>query len=70
MAWNPSPQVAVARDAAQKLGDADQAIVIWINRSTNQFGMASYGRTKSLCSDAGRYGDAAYKAVQDALEAE
>lgn len=63
MAWNPTPEVAVARDAARKLGQADQSIVIWINRETGKLGMASYGETKDLCDQAKLLGDAAYDAV-------
>lgn len=68
MAWNPSPEVAVARDAAAKLGDADQVIVVWLNHRTSVMGMASYGKTKALCNKAGKLGDAAYEAVREACE--
>ena len=57
MAWNPSPEVAVARDAALKLGDSDQVIVIYVRRDVGKIGMASYGKTKELCSQAGKLGD-------------
>lgn len=55
MAFNPSPEVAVARDAAKKLG-AQQCIVIYI-LPEGQLGMASYGKTKQLCELAGELGD-------------
>ena len=67
MAWNPSPEVAVARDAAKKLGDADQCIVIYINYSKDQIGMATYGKTKQLCDEAGTLGNIAFDAVQSAI---
>ena len=70
MAWNPAPEVAVARDAAKKLGDADQCIVIYLNYSTDSIGMASYGKTKALCAEAGKLGEAAYDAVRQLLEAD
>ena len=55
MAWNPSKEVAVARDAAKAL-DAKQAIVLYV-MDNGQYGMASYGQTKDLCKQAGRWGD-------------
>jgi hypothetical protein len=65
MAWNPSPEVAVAREAAKKL-DAPQCIVLWINRDGTRLGMASYGETKALCAEAGKIGTAAHKAAMQA----
>jgi hypothetical protein len=68
MAWNPSPEVAIARDAAKRLGDADQCIVIFLNYRTNKIGMASYGRTKELCADAKELGTIAFEAINDCLK--
>lgn len=68
MAWNPSPEVAVARDAAAKLGNADQVMIVTINYANNQIGVTTYGKTKALCSSAKKLGDAAYKAVYQAME--
>ena len=51
MAWNPSPEVAVARDAAKKLGDASMCIVLWVT-ADEKVGMASYGKTPALCDAA------------------
>ena len=62
MAWNPTPEVAVARDAAQRLG-ADMAVIVYITLDTNATGMASYGRTKALCSVAGKLGDDLFAAT-------
>lgn len=59
MAWNPSPEVAVAREAAKKLG-AEQVVVVFIKADSGQFGMASYGETKALCAEAGKLGDALF----------
>lgn len=64
MAWNPSPEVAVARDAAKALGDAEMCIVVWFTRD-NQLGMASFGKTKSLCQQAGIIGDQIYDYVMN-----
>jgi hypothetical protein len=67
MAWNPSPQVAVARDAAQRLGNAKQCIVIYLT-DAGQIGYASYGRTKQLCDEAKGIADAALEGATDYLE--
>lgn len=68
MAWNPSPEVAVARDAAKRLDDADQVIVLYLNRRLDRIGMATYGKTKALCADAKTLGDAAYDAMYAVLK--
>lgn len=67
MAWNPSTEVAVARDAAKALG-ADQVIVIYLKLEQGQIGMATYGKTKKLCDETKILGDEAYKAVYATLE--
>lgn len=66
MAFNPSPQVAVARDAAEKLG-AEQVIIVYLNHTTGELSMASYGKSKELCRQAAVLGDAAYEAVHQVL---
>ena len=72
MAWNPSPEVAVARDAAKRLDDSDQCIIIYINYRTRGgqggVGMATYGRTKALCDETKRLGNMAFDAVMAGLE--
>ena len=62
MAWNPSPEVAVARDAAKKLGDASMCIVLWV-ASDEKVGMASYGKTKALCDAAKRIADDVWNVI-------
>lgn len=62
MAWNPSPEVAVARDAAKKLGDASMCIVLWVTPD-KKVGMASYGKTRALCDAAKRIADDVWDAV-------
>jgi hypothetical protein len=47
MAWNPSPEVAVARDAAKRLG-ADRCVLIY-TKPDGVIGAASYGKTRALC---------------------
>lgn len=62
MAWNPSPEVAVARDAAKKLGDVPVCIVLYVTND-DKLGMASFGKDRQLCNFAGKLGDAAFDAV-------
>lgn len=69
MAWNPSPEVAVARDAAKSLGDASMCIVLWIDETGEHIGMASYGKTKVLCDEAGSIGRACYEKAMDYIAA-
>lgn len=61
MAFNPSPEVAVARDAAKKLG-ATMCIVLYVTKD-DKLGMASYGDNRILCDHAGAFGDVAFEAV-------
>lgn len=65
MAWNPSPEVAVARDAARAL-KADRTIVFF-TRPDGKFGFASYGETKQKCAAMGRVGDALWEQFSQAL---
>jgi len=56
MAWNPSPEVAVARDAAKKLGAEVGLVIIYLNKDS--LGMVSYGVNRPLCDkmkDLGHY---------------
>lgn len=69
MAWNPSPEVQVARDAATAIGkvtkaNIDMCIVTWIDNQSRA-GYASYGRTSVLCGMARRVADVAYQAIDD-----
>ena len=63
MAWNPSPEVAVARDAAKRLA-ADRCVVIYTTPD-GKLGMASYGQTKELCAATGRIGDVLFEKAKD-----
>ena len=47
MTWNPTPEVAAARDFGKKF-DADRVVIIWTTPH-GQVGMASYGATKKIC---------------------
>ena len=64
MAWNPSPEVAAARDAARKLG-ADRAVIFYTKGQ--QFGVASYGETMAKCAEAKKIGDAIFRNVEAAV---
>lgn len=66
MAWNPSPEVAAARDFGTKFG-FDQVIVLHRNSQTGFIGYASYGKTKALCDDAKTLADRAFEAMEDDL---
>jgi hypothetical protein len=66
MAWNPSPEVAAARDFGKKF-DADQVIIVYMKHKTRQMGSVTYGRTMELCRDTKPLGDIAYQAVREAI---
>ena len=63
MAWNPSPAVAVARDAARRL-KAHQVVIVYLNLVDEKIGMASYGENRVLCAEAGKLGDELYEAAR------
>ena len=65
MAFNPSPEVAAARDAAKSLG-ADCAIVYFV-RPNGQCGYASYGKTQGLCKQTRIAADECWDDVVEAL---
>jgi len=67
MAWNPSPEVAVARDAARKL-NAEQVIIVYLQLRAGKIGMASYGQNKALCDEAGKLGDHLFRTAKDYFE--
>lgn len=69
MAWNPSPEVALARDLAAKLG-ADEVVIVYLNFAKEQVGAISYGKTQAMCSHAKKLSDAAYQSVYETLESE
>jgi hypothetical protein len=63
MAWNPHPHVADLRDLATKW-DADQVIVLAINRRKGAFEVTTYGKTITLCNAAKVIGDKISRAVE------
>jgi len=63
MGWNPSKEVAVARDAAEALDDAPICVVLWLTKGGEKLGMASYGKTRQLCNVAQNLGNWCYEAA-------
>jgi len=63
MAWNPSPEVAAARDAAKALNNAPIVVLLYLTND-QRLGMASYGRTRELCKFAGELGDHCFEAMK------
>jgi hypothetical protein len=67
MAWNPSPEVGVARDAAQRFGhiagsQVTECVVLYVT-ADRRIGYASYGPTRAMCADAGHLADKLYAAA-------
>lgn len=62
MAYNPSPLVKVARDAASMIGvirgegQVEQCIVFYVY-ANGRIGYSSYGRNKLACDSARRMAD-------------
>jgi hypothetical protein len=59
MAWNPSPEVAVARDVAAKF-KADRVVILYTTVE-GKLGYASFGQTKKLCAETRTLADKLYK---------
>lgn len=62
MVWNPTPEVAVARKAAERLR-APICVVVYVTRD-QKLGVASYGETKALCQQARKLAEHLFKAVE------
>lgn len=65
MAWNPAPEVAVARDAAQRLGGlarktVDQIVVLYIT-TDGTLGLSTYGKDRVHCARAKYLGEQLFK---------
>ena len=56
MTWNPSREVAVARDAAKALL-SPMCVIIWLASDGSTVNMASYGMNSQLCKEAGKLGN-------------
>lgn len=71
MAWNPSPEVAVARDAANKLAPLigaklDRCVIVY-TLEDGRLGYVSYGANKRLCDEAKAMADDLYDAAENHL---
>lgn len=62
MAWNPAPEVAVARDAAKELGNVPIVAILYIT-DDGKLGIATYGRTMKLCALAKNFGEHLWNAA-------
>lgn len=67
MAWNPSREVQVARDAARQLAVAmncrvDRCVILFTT-SKETCGYVSYGETLPKCQEARAIGELAYAAA-------
>lgn len=51
MAWNPTPEVAVARDFGKKF-NYNKVYIIGVDETTGKFEVVSYGATKHECDQA------------------
>lgn len=56
MAWNPSPEVAIARDAAKKFGEPIVVCVL-VHPAKRSCRIVSYGADKDLCQMAKKIAD-------------
>lgn len=65
MAWNPSPEVAVARDFAQKVG-ANRVVIMW-DTPDGKMGYASYGKNRGLCDSAKRIAEWLWRPFGESL---
>lgn len=63
MAWNPEPEVAVARDFGKRF-NADRVVIVYTTKDGG-IGYASYGETRALCAATKVLGDELYKTAYD-----
>lgn len=72
MAWNPSPHVQVARDAAHGIGKLESSmverVVVTYTTADGRIGSITYGRTKPLCDETKKLGDKLYNAAMKYFE--
>lgn len=69
MAWNPSPEVAIVRDAARRLdeitkGHVNRAVLLYTTR-TDGLGYVSYGVNREQCGLAKRLAEVAFESVRE-----
>ncbi len=61
MVWNPSPEVAIARDFGIKFNK--KMVIIFHVNDKGELGYASYGETKILCSEAQKLADRMFEFI-------
>lgn len=64
MAWNPTPEVAMARDYANKFKQT-KVIILAIDEKAEKYGVISYGENKQKCNEAKAIANAIYELVAD-----
>ena len=62
MAWNPSPEVAAARDFGKRFGAT--RVVIFYTLPDGRVGYASYGKTRALCTSAYHLAETTFSAFE------
>ena len=67
MGWNPAPKVALARDFGNKF-KKDMVIIISIDYEAGTLDATTYGKTRTMCGEAEKLGDALYKAAYKYME--
>jgi hypothetical protein len=67
MAWNPSPEVAVAREFSSKFG-ADR-VIIFYSKPDGTYHYASFGTDRQLCKEAGEVADSVFEQIGEAFAA-
>lgn len=76
MAWNPSPEVGILRDAVHELSrkhldvknDRINRAFLLFTTDVGAMGYVSYGADRRQCGQARRMADAAYEHIQDVWE--
>lgn len=56
MSWNPSPEVAIAREFGNKF-NYDKVYIIGLNERSGKVELISYGVNKVKCSEASKSAD-------------
>lgn len=64
MTWNPSKEVAAARDFSNKF-NFNKVFIIGVNETTGQFMTVSYGKNKKQCAEATKTIDKIYDQILD-----
>lgn len=64
MAWNPAPEVAMARDFAKKFG-AKRVVIMY--DMGDKFAYASYGENRGLCDSAKRIAEWLWSPFREAI---